>query len=46
MGPTWLRLKLLLTFFCADLSVRPVDEWQLEMAMGTHDPMPDGFLLY
>nr|XP_015638492.1 uncharacterized protein LOC4326380 [Oryza sativa Japonica Group] len=33
VGPTWLRLKLLLTFFRADLSVRPVDEWQLEMAM-------------
>ena len=33
MGPTWLRLKLLLTFFCADLSVRPVDEWQLKSAL-------------
>ncbi|BAT02387.1 Os07g0586000 [Oryza sativa Japonica Group] len=27
------RLKLLLTFFRADLSVRPVDEWQLKTAL-------------
>ncbi|KAG8099529.1 hypothetical protein GUJ93_ZPchr0013g35599 [Zizania palustris] len=27
------RLKLLLTFFRADLSVRPVDEWQLKSAL-------------